>query len=106
MRVLLDEQRPVDLASQLRGNAVETVADRGWAGFKNGELLNRMRGDFDVLVTMDRSIEFQQQVSMLSFGIVIVRARSNRLQHLRPLAPAIVAAIAAARPGRIQQVGA
>jgi hypothetical protein len=65
-----------------------------------------MRGDFDVLVTMDRGIEFQQQVSMLPFGIVVVRARSNRLQHLSPLVPAIVAAIAATRPGRIQQVGA
>jgi hypothetical protein len=106
MRVLLDEQLRVDLASQLRDHAVETVADRGWAGLKNGELLNRMRGDFDVLVTMDRGVEFQQQVSMLPFGIVIVRARSNRLQHLSPLAPAIVEAISAAKPGQIQRVGA
>jgi predicted nuclease of predicted toxin-antitoxin system len=106
MRVLLDEQLPVDLASQLRGHTVETVADRGWAGLKNGELLNRMRGDFDVLVTMDRGIEFQQQVSMLPFGVVVVRARSNRLQHLSPLVPAIVAAISAAKPGQIRRVGA
>jgi hypothetical protein len=105
MRVLLDEQLPIDLASQLCGHAVETVAGRRWAGIKNGELLSRMRGDYDVLITMDRGIEFQQQVSTLPFGIVIVRARSNRIRHLTPLVPAILAAIAAAKPGQVQRVG-
>ena len=58
-----------------------------------------------MLITMDRGIEFQQQVSTLPFGIVIVRARSNRIQDLVPLVPAILAAIAASKPGRIQRVG-
>jgi predicted nuclease of predicted toxin-antitoxin system len=104
MRVLLDEQVPIDLAAQLRGHAVETVADRGWAGVKNGELLSQI-GRYDVLIAMDRGIEFQQRVSTLPFGIVIVRARSNRMQHLSTLVPAILAAITTARPGRIQRVG-
>ena len=86
MRVLLDEQLPKDLSSH-RGHTVETVMERGWAGIKNGELLSRMRGHYDVLITMDRGIEFQQQVPTLPFGIVIVRARSNRMQHLSPLVP-------------------
>ena len=64
-----------------------------------------MSGAYDVLITMDRGIEFQQRVSTLPFGIVIVRARSNRIQDLSPLVPAILAAIAAAKPGRIQRVG-
>jgi predicted nuclease of predicted toxin-antitoxin system len=106
MRVLLDEQLPIDLASQLRGHVVETVAGRGCAGVKNGELLNRMSDHYDVLITMDRGIEFQQEIPTLLFGIVLVRARSNRTQHLSPLIPAIVAAIAATKPGRIQRVGA
>lgn len=105
MRVLLDEQLPIDLASQLRGHIVETVADRGWTGIKNGELLNRMRSHHDVLITMDRGIEFQQQISTFAFAVVIVRARSNRMQHLSPLVPAILAAIAASKPGRVQRVG-
>ena len=42
MRVLLDEQLPVDLAAELSGHTVDTVAGRGWAGIKNGELLRRM----------------------------------------------------------------
>jgi hypothetical protein len=105
MRALLDEQLPIDLSSQLRGHTVETVVERGWTGIKNGELLGRMRGRYDVLITMDRGIEFQQQVSTLPFGIVVVRARSNRMQHLSPLVPAILAAIAAIKPGRLLRVG-
>ena len=63
MRVLLDEQLPVDISAELHGHAVDTVAGRGWVGIKNGELLRRMSGQYDVLVTMDRSIEFQQRIS-------------------------------------------
>jgi predicted nuclease of predicted toxin-antitoxin system len=106
MRVLLDEQLPLDLSVELRGHAVETVASRGWAGIKNGELLARMSGQYDVLVTMDRGIEFQQQIRGLPFGIVVVRARSNRMQDLRPLASSIVAALDAIKPGVVRRVGA
>jgi hypothetical protein len=55
---------------------------------------------------MDRGIEFQQSIPMLPFGIVVVRAVSNRMQHLRPLVPAILSAIGAITPGRIVRVGA
>jgi predicted nuclease of predicted toxin-antitoxin system len=106
MRVLLDEQLPLDLSLELRGHPVDTVASRGWAGIKNGELLDRMRGQYDVLVTMDRGIEFQQQIRALPFGIVVVRARSNRMQDLRPLVPSIIAAIGAIKPGLVRRVGA
>ena len=105
MRVLLDEQLPIDLASQLHGHAVQTVVGRGWAGIKNGELLNRMSGHYDVLITMDRGIEFQQQISNLPFGVVVVRAQSNRMQHLSPLVPAILNAIGETKPGRVRRVG-
>jgi len=87
MRVLLDEQLPLDISRELYGHAVETVAARGWAGIENGELLRRMRERYDVLLTMDRGTEFQQQISTFSFGIVIVRARSNRVQHLSRSCP-------------------
>jgi predicted nuclease of predicted toxin-antitoxin system len=106
MRVLLDEQLPVDLSSELRGHVIDTVVGRGWAGVTNGDLLRRMRGNYDILITMDRGIEFQQRVATLPFGIVIVRAVSNRMQHLRPLVPAILAAIGAVKPGRVVRVGA
>ena len=106
MRVLLDEQLPLDLSLELHGHAVDTVVSRGWAGIKNGELLGRMRGEYDVLVTMDRGIEFQHQIGALPFGIVVVRARSNRIQDLRPLVSSIITAIDATKPGLLQRVGA
>jgi predicted nuclease of predicted toxin-antitoxin system len=105
MRLLLDEHLPIGLSAELHGHAVDTVSGRGWTGIKNGELLRRMTGQYDVLVTMDRNIEFQQRLSTLPFGIVLVRARSNRIQDLRPLVPSILSALDAVSPGRIQRVG-
>ncbi len=64
-----------------------------------------MRGDYDALVTMDRRLEFQQNVSALPLGVVVVRAPSNRMLHLRPLVPAILDAIAATSQGQLQRVG-
>jgi prevent-host-death family protein len=57
-----------------------------------------MSGHYDVLITKDRLIAFQQQISTLPFGVVVFRARSNRMQHRSPLVTAILAAIAAAKP--------
>ena len=79
MRVLLDEQVPVDLASALQGHSVDTVVGRGWTGITNGELLRRMAGEYDALVTMDRGIEFQQNLTAMAVGVLLVRAPSNRM---------------------------
>jgi hypothetical protein len=105
MRLLLDEHLPVGLSAELHGHTVDTVSGRGWSGIKNGELLRRMSGQYDVLVTMDRSIEFQQHISPLPFGIVLVRARSNRMEHLKPLVPSILSALGAIKPGRVRRAG-
>jgi hypothetical protein len=105
MRLLLDEHLPIGLAAELHGHAVDTVSGRGWTGVKNGELLRRMSGQYDVLVTMDRGLEFQQRISTLPFGIILVRARSNRMEDLKPLAPSILSALDAIKPGRIRRVG-
>ena len=106
MRVLLDEHLQVDLARELSGHQVDTVVGRGWAGVKNSELLRRRRRDYDAVVTMDRGIEFQHNISDLSVRVVLVRAASNRMQHLRPLVPAILEAIAATTAGRLERVSA
>lgn len=105
MRVLLDEQLPIDLAVLLQGHSVDTVVGRGWAGIKNGELLRRMRGSYDALVTMDRSIEFQQDIEGLPFGVLLLRASSNRMAHLSPLVPAILESLLALEQGQLRHVG-
>ena len=61
MRVLLDENLPVDLAAELVGHEPATVAGLGWRGVKNSELLSRAQNRFEVLLTMDRNLEFQQK---------------------------------------------
>lgn len=105
MRVLLDENLPVDLAALIVGHDVQTVAGVGWQGVKNGELLRRATGRYDALVTMDTNLEFQQPLARQSFGVVLVRAASNRMRHVEPLVPDIVAALAVLRPGELRRVG-
>ena len=65
-----------------------------------------MQGQYDVLLTMDRGMELQHRITALPFGIVVVRARSNRMRELSPLVPAISTVIDAVRPGLVQRVGA
>jgi hypothetical protein len=105
VRVLLDEQLPFDLAAMLEGHSVTTVAGRGWAGVKNGDLLRRMRGDYDALLTMDRGLEFQQNIAALPFGILLVLALSNRMVHLLPLVPAILEALPTLKAGQLRRIG-
>jgi predicted nuclease of predicted toxin-antitoxin system len=105
VRVLLDEQLPADLAGWLRDHQVETVAGRGRAGVKNGDLLQRIRGEYDALVTMDRGIEHQQNLSSQPFGVLLIRAASNRMVHLVPLVPAILEGLSVLQPGQLHRVG-
>jgi predicted nuclease of predicted toxin-antitoxin system len=83
MRVLLDEQLPRHLAREIVGHDTSTVQQRGWAGLKNGELL-RVAADagFDVLVTADRNLQFQQNLSQSQLGIILLVASSNALEDL------------------------
>jgi hypothetical protein len=90
----------------LPGHQVDSVVGQGWAGLKNGPLLQRMHGEYDALVTMDRSLEFQQDVAALPFGVLLVRAASNRMAHLAPLVPAILEALSSLEPGQIHRIGA
>ena len=106
MRVLLDENIPVGLADHLVPHEVETVLSRGWTGVKNGELLRRATGEFDVLVTMDRNLRHQQPLADQAFGVVLVRAKSNRLADLLTLVQAILAALEGIKPGELRRVGA
>ena len=106
MRVLLDECLPRRLKRELPDHEVRTAPEMGWAGVENGELLRLASGEFDVVITVDRSLEFQQNLSDLAFGIVVVSAGSNELTHLLPLVPDILNAITAVREGEVVRVGA
>ena len=90
MRVLLDENMDRRLKRAFDNDfAVMTVTERGWSGKRNGELLCLAEAEFDALVTMDKSIEYQQKLRGIKLGIIIVSARSNRRQDVAPAMPEI-----------------
>lgn len=101
MWVLLDENLDWRLKRSLPGHDVESVQKNGWAGIKNGELLARAEQTFDVFVTMDGNIEFQQDYARLRLSIVALRARSNRLQDTEPLMEKLLAHLPTLRIGTI-----
>jgi len=105
MRVLLDECVDRRILRHLTGHQVTTVSKRGWAGVKNGQLLALAEKEFDVFVTMDRNLSFQQSLPKFGIALVVLRARSNRLGDLLPLVPEIVAAISSSKPGVAFVVG-
>lgn len=106
MRVLLDENMPADLSSLLTPHEARTVPQMGWAGTKNGALLERASGQFEAFVTMDIGLSYQQSLQRRPFGVVMVRAFSNRMEHLRPLALPIIEALDGIEPGELRFVGA
>jgi hypothetical protein len=105
VKVLLDENLPHDLRRHLAGHDVFTVQYLGWSGTKNGELLKRA-GDagFEVLVTMDNGVVYQQNIANLPLGIVILSAASNDFDDLRPLIPALLQCLDSLRAKTIRRV--
>ena len=100
MRVLLDECVPRALRGELPGYEVKTIAEAGWAGVKNGELLRRaVEADFQVFVTMDKGIPHQQNLRVFTIAIVRLAAHTNRLADTRPLMPLLLKSLNAVQPG-------
>ena len=105
MRVLLDESVPSRLGAMLVGHQATSVQNRGWAGVKNGKLLALAAAEFDILLTADKGIEFQQNLAMLPLAVLVVVARTNRMVDLAPLVPAILQAIGEMSPRTLRRVG-
>lgn len=104
MRILLDESVPERLGKLLSGHSVTGVQRRGWASIKNGKLLALAQHEFDVLLTADKGMEFQQNQASLPVAILVIRARTNRLDSLVPLLPAILDALAVLAPRTLRKV--
>lgn len=104
MRILLDESVPSRLGPLLFGHGSTSVQRRGWASIKNGKLLALAAGEFDVLLAADKGMEYQQNLSALPVSILIVLARSNRLEHLRSAVPAILEALEQMPPRTLRKI--
>ena len=105
MRVLLDECLPKRLKRLLVGHEVLTVPEAGWAGKKNGDLVRLAAAGFDVFITIDKHLAYQQTLANLPFGLVVLSARSNRLADLEPLVPRILEALGTVRPSEVVRIG-
>ena len=106
MRILLDESLQHDLAKLIVGHDVSTVRDEGWSSIGNGKLLALASAKFDVFVTADRNIEFQQNLARLPMAVVVLVARKNRIQDIEPLLPELARTLNHLPPKALRRVGA
>lgn len=106
MRVLLDESVPRRFGFLLDGHFVRTVQQSGWGGLRNGELLRAASNDFDVFVTADRNMQYQQNPETLPIAVVVLIARTNRLDDLQTVVPGLLARLANIQPGTFSRIEA
>jgi Domain of unknown function (DUF5615) len=106
VRVFLDECVDWRLAREIVGHEVRTARQLGWTTIKNGALLTLAAQHFDIFVTVDRNLSFQQNLDSFSIAVIVLQAKTDRLADLKPLVPALLAAIKSASPGSAKHVGA
>ena len=101
MKVLLDECIPRRLLRDLPEHAVTTVPRQGWNGLDDGPLIDAAQKEFDVFVTMDTSLVYQQNLTGSSLCVIVLHAPSNRYEDLTPLIVDLRRTLLTARPGQI-----
>lgn len=107
MRVLLDENLDWRLVRYFDADfQVATVSRLGWKGKRNGELLQQAAATFDALVTMDKGIEHQQNLSKYAIGVILISARSNRIQDIQPAMLKVNQVLREVQPGQVIHVTA
>jgi hypothetical protein len=104
MKILIDECLPRKLKNELTDHEVKTVPEAGWAGKKNGILLQLMVGVFDVFITIDGNLEDQRQLAIQPVAFVVLAAINNKLETLLPLMPDVRAALETIQPGQVVKV--
>ena len=100
MRLLLDESLPRRLGRLLAGHEVVAVAEAGWSGLTNGQLLGVAQHQFDCLITADQSLVYQQSLPRFDIAVIVLRAKTNRLQDLAPLVPEALKLLPSLQPGQ------
>src|SRR5258705_9294275 len=99
MKLLLDECVVRDLKRDLVGHDVSTVLEAGFGGLENGELLRAASENYDVLITVDRNLPFQQNIASLEIGVLILMGTGITYADLRPLIPPVLEKLPTIRPG-------
>lgn len=105
MRILLDECVPRPLRRELPEHDVRTVADMGWAGKTNGELILLIVSEgFDVYLTVDQNLRYQQNLRAARLAVIVLCPRTNRLADILPLIGKVTAALERIEPGTLVEI--
>lgn len=107
MRVLLDENLPHQLQTDLVGHQISTVTEMGWSGTLDDMLLGLAAANsFAVLLTCDRNLPYQQPIDGAGIAILVLAVPNNRLATIRSLVPEILAALSVpVQPGSVTMLG-
>jgi predicted nuclease of predicted toxin-antitoxin system len=104
MRLRLDDSVPARLRRALPDHSVRTVAEVGWSGISNGKLLALAADTFDAVITVDKNLQYQQNLNRLPVAVVVLDTSSNELTALLPLVPALQGALASLEPRTLVRV--
>lgn len=104
MKLLLDECVTRHLKRDLAGHEVHTVNDAGFKGLENGDLLKAASGTYEVLITVDRNIPYQQNVAGLNIAVLILAAKRNSYARLKPLIPRALSALETMKVGDVIRI--
>ncbi len=93
MRIILDECLPRHLITNFQGFDITTVPEAGFAGYKNGQPLKAIEDEYDVFITVDNNLEYQQHLKDYNIAVIILHTKSNRYNDLVPLVSDIIATL-------------
>jgi hypothetical protein len=105
MRILLDESLPRRLRRAFPGHEVVTVVEAGWSGVENGELLRLAAERFDIFVTADQNLQYQQNLGALPITVAVLVARNSNLESLRVPATELLSRLDAISPRSFVRCG-
>jgi predicted nuclease of predicted toxin-antitoxin system len=104
MRILIDECLNWRLSRALTGHYAISAQKKGWGGIQNGALLALAEKEFDVFITGDRNLSFQQDVTQFDIAVVVLHAPSTQLHHTLPLISKVLLALPTLKPGEVVNV--
>ena len=104
MRILLDECLDWRLCEALAEHQCLSVNEMGWKGVSNGQLLQIAEREFDVFLTGDRNLAFQQNLTKFDLAVIVLEAQSTRLSDTAPLMQQVLAVLETIQPREVVRI--
>jgi predicted nuclease of predicted toxin-antitoxin system len=104
LKIFLDHCVPKRLLRLLAEHAVKTAYQMGWAAKKNGELLKLVASEFEVFLTVDQNLRYQQNLASSSLKFIVLVAANNQYDTLAPLIPQVNMALTKLAPGDVIEI--